>query len=866
MAKQPTLIQNVLSILNGGFKFTGDKNTRDVVTSARVVSDTERDRLMSLSMRSDKPIAATNNGSGGFLVHAQKMLRSVAHDKIENSRILDMAPEVSQAASIMIPSILSPNDLRSTAIQFTSNCNEISKEKNDAIEVLITDYFEKEMSFSTLVPKWCHEALYVSGAKPLLVLPLVTLQEDFLTGPGAVISQESFDTRVRNFDQQNLYDISDYAPVNKNGNHSRIVSATESFTENNMLGLVDNTSKIKDRDSFSRNTDAKTAYEKIVSSVLAQEALTIIDNPSSIQFSHTRTKEAKDKITKRTKLRYKESTLDIVKTPEDANQSVGNPLFMQLPSESVIPVYTPGDPSDHIGYFVLLNELGHPLEITPDMAESLSEQSSYSPNQSTFQQLFQAYGMSDLVGNDSRSQNTMADIYQNIVESHLRDRMTSAGFGNIGIGKDNNIYRYMFSRYLQQRRTKLLFVPKELMTYFCFKYNEYGIGESKLNELKFILSLRISLIVCRMLVAFNNAIDRKKIEITYDSGFSGNVIEHLRAVQREAMRKSAVSFSHDPMAVAQQVVNKSYTVKARNIPGLQDYDVVNEPNQKNDANPDDQLAEDLKNMLILKLEVPAAAMNNLGEFEYSRSVNTTNLFFSRATTAKQKIVVEHINDVTRTYITYSKELREAIKKIINTKHQDGITPDGDANIIDIELFDKVIAGISATLPSPNVAPDKAQYDALDGMLSSIDGVLNAVLSNELADGDQELGSVITTMRALTKSQLVKKYITDFGFADLDLPNLDDIDQKAIIELRHTLTNIAKGLKQQEAVLNKDNPPEAPAPDMGGNTFQEDQDLEASATNQGFSGEPDDGTGEEEPPEVPVADPNNPDNPNTNASL
>ena len=837
MAKQPTRIQSVLSILNGGFKFSDDKNTRSVVASARVASDTERDRLISLSMRSEKPTTMTNNGQGGFLVHAQKMLRSVASDKIENTRILDMAPEVSQAASIMIPSILSPNDLRSTAIQFTSNCKEISKEKNDRIELAITDFFEKELSLSTLVPDWCHEALYVSGSKPILILPMTVLEKD-LAGPSAVISQESFNKRVVFYDQSSIYDIADGRPGEKPTRLEDIVSATESFVDTSFSAFLGDTN----RDLNYRKTEVKKAYTAIVSSVLSREALTIIDNPSSIQFSHARTKQTKQKITNKTKIRYKESTLDIVEKPADPNDSIGNPLFMQLPSESVIPIYTPGDPGDHLGYFILLNEFGHPLEITPDMADSLQESSSFTSNQSTFQQLFQAYGMSDMMQNDSRSQNTIADVYQNIIESHLRDRMTSAGFGNVGIGKDNNIYRYMFSRYLQQRRTKLLFVPKDLLTYFCFKYNEYGIGESKLNELKFILSLRISLIVCRMLVAFNNAIDRKRIEVTYDPGFSGNVIEHLRAVQREAMRKSAVSFSHDPMSVAQQIVNKSYTVKARGIPGLQDYDVINEDTQKTGANPDEQLAEDLKNMLILKLEVPAAAMNNLGEFEYSRSVNTTNLFFSRATTAKQKIVVEHLNSIARTYITYSKELRETIKKIINTKHPDGITPDGDANVIDNELFDRVIASITATLPSPNVAPDKSQYDALDGMLSSIDGVLNAVLNNDLADGDQELGSVITTMRALTKSNLVKKYITDFGFADLDLPSLEDVDQKAIVELRHTLTNIAKGLKQQNAVLNQNSNPEPDVPDIQGNQFQEDQDLAGGIDAQGFPGEQDDNTG------------------------
>ncbi len=805
MAKAPTSrIQSILNLLNGGFNFTKAVKSTPIVSNPLVVSQGERDKLIRLSQQSDTP--AVNNivgGSAGFLVHAQKLLRSIAHDKIENERILDMAPEVSQAAAIMIPSILSPNDLRSSTINITSNCKELSHSQNKYIGELLTNYFEKTLKFSTVVPKWIHEALYRSGAQPILILPLITLQNQLTQGSHVITSQESYTQKIKLFDEQSMYGIADssYRTTNtlaKNEKHQSIVSATEQFATSTVIDIV---KELQIESSVKNKSTVKEPYHKLVTTILAQESLSIIDNPNSIQFSEARNNTTKHKISKTTKLRYKESTLLVIDTPKDDDENIDNPLFMQLPAESVIPIYTPGTPTDHIGYFILLDEYGHPIEVTSEMINSLEHSQQYTPNQSAFQQLFQAYGMADFLQGDQHTQNAMANIYQNIVESHLKERLTNSGFGSLKIGKDNSVYRYMLSRYLQQRRTKLLFVPKDLLIYFAFKINEYGIGESTLNSLKFILALRISLIVCRMLVAFNNAIDRKRIDITFDPNFRGNVIEHMRTVQREAMRKSAVTFTHDPMAISQQIVNKSYTVKAKGIAGLTDYEISSESNQRSDASPDEQLAEDLKSLLILKLEIPAAAMNSLNDAEYSRSVVTTNLFFSRNILGKQTIVCEHLTEIVRAYVLYSKNLSKDIKDIMDNKHNDGGIVEGSVNQVDLINFEKVLNDIKVILPPPNIAPDKAQFDALDGMLSSIDSILNGALGDDISDGDQDMRSLLTAMRGLTKSKLVQKYVQDFGFGDMNIPNIEDLDQKALLDVRQTLIQMTKAIKTQSEVLN-----------------------------------------------------------------
>lgn len=855
MAVTPrTRFSNLLNTIGGRFTSAQLKSVNPTVyaPSKNLLTDDQRDKLLGIAYKSDAVPPQTGTSA---LEYFQKLSKQLASERIENDRIIQMAPEISLAASIMIPSIMAPNDFREDKIPITCNVDTLTADTKAKITELVTDYFEDKFHFSTSVPKWIYEAMYRSGAKPLLVVPLTELYKK-MTDPGSVVgaatlgSTESFKSAMESLDKKSLYGIGD----DTSDSIDKTVSATESFG----IGAIEEILGVTEPTRHDR-AKALSAYQKFAKDVLSTERLSVSDNPDSINLSARRNKQATGKIKNRVKnaygkgkpaknktgIAYKEAPFQTFEVPDADTDPVGEPVFMELPTESVIPIYTPGTPGDHLGYFIILDEYGHPINVM-DYTKTSYMSAGDAPTQTNFSQMFSAYGYDISDSNDAqRNQNTVASIYQYIVEAHLKSRVENAGFNNVDLGSNSSIYRCLFTRYLQQRKTRILFIPKELMTYFCFKHSENGTGVSKLDELKFILSLRISLLVSRMLSAFRNALDRKVINLNFSENFVGNPLEVMRTAERESVRKDAITFSSNPTDIAQQIADKSYTVKVTGIAGLPEFSVGKEPDERSAsvAPPDEQLADDIKNMEILGLEVPPAAMNSLNDAEFSRSVATTNIIFSRKLVGYQNLVEHYVDMFVKSYATYDEGLRKEIQDLINGSDGDRPTDKGTAvekkNAADV---DEVIESLHFTLPSPNIAPDSTQFESLSSMISALGTITDILMDDSLAGDDPGQRAVFAAYKAISRADVVKQYIQKIGFTDIEFPNVEHVDSDALFRIRQILQNIAKGYKDQDAVLAPGTGDDSQTPDAFSDTNTDDTSDFGAVGDDGMSddtGTPDD---------------------------
>lgn len=826
-------ISNLIGMLGGNIDMAA-KRAAVMRPSATAVTTDERDRIINLVGR----INAENRnsrGDGSLLNYLRSTTRMVADRRQENVQILQMAPEVMQAASIVIPSIMSPNDMRRGAISIVSTCDGLSEANNREIGEALTKYFNEELRYSANLPEWMREALYRSGAKAVMMVPVSELDRQFNAASHLRGGLEDYSDLIK-LSEKSLFDF-----TNEDETAGKALSLSKASYETLSSGLE---SMIGDLVSAGHSEDDKSpkqsyhrpetaqlrhALESARSGFTNAAVLGLTDNPDVLKADKLIRRKTAKKVNERLGMHYKEAGfVSLRATVKDSDES--HPLLMELPTEAVIPLHVPGDPRNHIGYFVAIDEFGNPIDsaqanAVPSLPDGMNQH---------FQELFRAYGISDFQPQVPAHYDTMNQIYQQIVTSYLNDKLDSIGLPNLSIGSDNAVYRAMLARYLHNRRTRLLFVPKEMMTYLAFNYNDNGTGRSKLEDIKFILSLRITLLVCQMMTSVNNAIDRKKLKVTFSGDFTGNILEHLEMVRNEAVHKATMAYSYDVNSVSRMLADRSYTVEANGIPGLDNYSVTSEQNERQTQPIDENAVNDIRRQLGLGLGVPPTALDAVSENEYSRSIATTNLFFSLTIMDLQDIVCAASSDFVRKYLCFSKPLQDEIRKILGGKAKkkaeqtedkaidDAISESDDsagtASKLADEQIAEIIAGLKATLPAPTVAPDKAQFENLEAFVNSIDALINALFSDDLANGDQEMVEVLAAKRALAKSDAVREFMSTIGLMGISLPDLVKSSPLEMLNLRQHLIDFKAALTKQKEVHSAGGGADDAGGGMGGGGF------------------------------------------------
>ena len=846
MAKQPKTGNRLVQFIQGLVRTTTPATTTVTLGTDRERSVSGREQEGIIKRISEATRALPPARGDSYAKYIKPLSRRVADLKLDANVIEKLAPEIKKAREIVIPSIISPTDMRDGEISICSNMPDLTEEENGQIARLLNEHFNGTLKMSTRLPEWIKESLYGAGAQPLLVLP-VTEIDTIISDPTAVIST----TRVHgNEDLTNAW-----IDVGK-----KIEQKISSIQKTSILGFADSANRPTADQTTQFDVDTiRPAIESIASSFMqeyapvrkktdapydfvgawsknskgtngrsikdelqlfgakALESIEVDDNPDVLKTDKARKVAKSAEMT--TQLVKNYSLKSLITINPETKPSIGDPMVYELPPESVIPVFTPGTPSDHIGYFIVLDEHGNPVHISEDSpVVDLADNRQVTPTS-----LYKSFGFDDnyaLKGGQLKVEQDalMMNIYQTIVEAHLKARLNNHGLSNIYIGAPTSVYRCMFARYLSLRKTRLLFVPRDLMTYMCFRYNDDGTGRSKIEDIKFILSLKITLLISRMMASMNNAINRKTLTINFTENM-GDPIAFMQLAEKEFVDKMITNFTYDPTEITRTLAQRSLTVKAKNLPGAEAFEVSSEPNDGRDNRPDDGLMEDIDNMMILGLDVPPSAFNMLSEHEFSRSIASNNLFFSRCIASYQGLVCNNVARHVQLYTGMSETLKAGIIKIINAgkdkTNTDSGTVDSRKESVEVRLA-KVISNITTSLPSPNVAPSKTEFEELDAIINSLNTAFEAVYDNDLGSTDD---NPIAAIRALVKSEAVRDYMKKIGILrDVTIPDLDDPTflTKLFSQHKLALANISRGFKQTVAVTTPEDP--ASPPSGGGQPF------------------------------------------------
>lgn len=782
MAKSPkstSRVSNIMGILRGNFPFDKpDKlDIKQSFGSPELLSSKQKNIILAKAVNVSSRNVNPNASPAALMGLVQSSVNKVGGERLENRKILQLMPEVDKAIKLIVASCFAPNDLSPKEVSVTFEDKSLTEEDSGRLSTFATEFFQEKLNLKTAAPDWVYQFGYESGSTIFAVIPtqsFAKIQDESFIGSESFIREV-----IEPLSKETIFGFGD---TRNNASQIRVdVKGLESFSSAIILNTLKDTEEDEAKLKLIKKPESNPYTEKLISKIVGVESLSLTDNPAILEANS----KVKEKVDKRTddilkkvfgQVPKQESIVSVDPNPvvdEKNKDGYGDPILVRLPPESVSIIHTPGNPSDHIGYLVLLDVNGTPISAVTNDESHMNKTTDYNSNQGNiFAQVYNAYGVN--TGNRGVSnEETNSKIYNQIVTQHLKNRLDSAGYSNIALGNSDAVMRCMFFRFMQAKQTRILFLPKQLVAYMTLEMDQNGYGVSQLDKIKFNLALKMTVQISKVLAALKAGMDKRSINVKFTENMMEDPEYFFQNVMREYAQKNTMAFSIDPNVVQTQIIDKSISIKGTDIPGMEQFDLTNEPDTRSTGvDIGDDLLTYIDKAIQNGLDVPASAMNSLSEDEYARSIVTTNLFFAMSIGIKQDIIVKCISYLLRIYAKYSQTFRDKLRDTLegdknkpNTKTIDDVSDTG------FDL-DDLISKLTINLPKPNVAPSKAQFEALEAMISAFQTTINALYSDDAIGKDDTLGPVIRTIRARLLSANVRNYLDGSGMNTTELPDTD----------------------------------------------------------------------------------------------
>lgn len=770
----------------------------------------------------------SGGGPLGLHVPTEGLLHRIGQTTATNindtANVFEMLPDTQMAMEVMVASVLSPNDLRSVELTYTVSDYET---KNPELTAKLIQVVEKHMTkhynIKNDLEAILEDILFKKGSYPILIIPessvdqvingyqrvsMESLAEEFTErgeaiGYGLLGSNKKEDRKLQGTAMESIFGTGDTPKQDIDPKISSDVNLL--VTDNpNVLKLPAIQKKaIKQRigDIVRQRhvgTMGRQAQQRAGVNTPALEANT------NTELTESETRRLYESL-------YKErenvtSPMVVVPTAdENSRPTIGHPLVIKLPAECVIPVHVPGDKTDHVGYFVLLDQDGNPLQNTEDSdyyqqlsdrVSSLQQQyqnvsgstAGASMSGALMQQTVSSFG-GTTVGNIETQQ--LLSAYTSIVERDLVTRLMNGVYGKtLSVGRNNEVYRIMLSRSLANMQTRVLYIPSELMTYMAFDFNKYGAGKSLLDNSKVLSSLRSIMLISRTMSQVKNSIPRVQTNIALEEDDPDPVSTVEQILHNWSMvNQSAFPLgTNSPNDITASLERAGVQVNVSGNAGYPSVGVEHSQTSTNYTVPDGDLEESLRRRHLLSMGLVPEMIDASMSVDFATTAVASNLLFSKRVLGYQKLLCKFLQEFTRKYTLNSgallDELRECVRD--NKKLMKAVTAKGEKRqaVIDraeqsaVEMvIAEFINGIELTLPQPDTNKLENQTTSFEMYSRALDTALPAyfppeVLSNILgAEGVAETDAIDRFMSSI-KSYFQRLWLVRNGMLT-ELESLTD---------------------------------------------------------------------------------------------
>ena len=793
----------------------------------------------------------------------------------DNQNIIQIFPDIELAIQILVSCILSPKDMVQTQVIYRFKDSILPAHVSATIIQEIQTHLEGYHNVKKELPTILRDMLFETGSHAKLVLPESAVDE--IINQPSMITTESLNA-IWDKETKKLKPLGILGSPDMD---SKPLTVLEQFTSNNYTPISRTYIAEKIGDtliSLEGLVEVSDNYAQFKVPALLEAAreqrIKEIVRPSLSRGLKVAT-ESQTVQTKLTENQFRSALFkgaqtqaqSFIRIPERDSlkrKSIGRPLVQKVPSEAVIPVYPPGDEKNPLGYFVLVNDEGHPLtvksqrQIFNQAQQVISSTNNNTSGQSTMTSLLIQKARNNLAGNQKVTQlEQLSNIYSQIVEQDLLKRLRNGINGTEAtISKNEDVYRMMLARSMCSMMTRLIYVPKELMTYFAFKHHDNGVGKSLMDDVKMLCSMRAILLFSKVqaeakssiaITEVNMALDPRSPDPMKDIEMATDLISKTRQQYFPLGANSAPE-------LLDWIHRAGFELHFEGHPALPQTKFQFNTKNFDRAEPNADLDESLRKQTYMAFGLSPELLDTGFDAEFAATVTANNILLSKRTIQYQDAFSEQLTSYVQSLTLSDMTMLVAISNLI-TANEDAIVaalPEEERSRHDTNpelwkelLVEDIVKSLVLEFPKPELTALNTQLEAFKKYDEAMEETLKYWISSEMVTSEfaGEIATHADSITKILKAHFMRQWMSKEGFMTelADVVSVDD-DNKPLIDIYSVNQDHLKGLMLSALRFIKAMTPVAQAADTDLNNLGT---TEGSSTGSSFdSGSSDEGSTED----------------------
>lgn len=718
---------------------------------------------------------------------------SIATRLRNNESILQLLPDLEVGIRIIVSSMLDPNGIIDNEIIYKAPDISLHSSVKSSIIDVISQHVESNFKISQKLPEIIKEALFTKGAYVEAIIPEASLDRLInkssqygLNNNQMYFNQEALNRAFdKNIVSTIFKDKTATWSLNQESFQSTYVMQKDVKLEpNKEIKLTEQDLNFEITDNYNLLFKSRFMLNNISKShsSILKTNLENNSNQSSINYLDTLFRNNQSTGYTDTEFALRED--------ETIRDSIGSPLVLKLPVESVIPIYVTNNPSKHVGYFVLIDIYGNPINLQDGLQEYDNQigcqQGTHTTDVKTNIIARSRHGLYGNLKGVPQVEN-IEQLYSDVVDHMIKSKLRNSDFGElVSIKESADIYRVMLARSLASKGTKLLYLPVELVQYYAFDYRENGTGLSLLEKSLVLASMAGMLLYSNVKSAIQNAVPITDIKLEIDE-HDTNPLSTGEQYLSELIRSNNVAFPlgiTNPVSLHDWAIRSGFTLKI-DSPYLPRLEVEREVRSGNKGEPIDENGDTYTkviNMIIKSFGLNPEMIEQAFKEDFAASVIAKNRLFAKRIIMLQNQFMPMVTEHIKKYIANDPVLKEEIcnivisnKKIIKNYIKSAKSDKQDIDIAKVkanELADYIYMmyrdSILVELPRPDFSDEDDKTKVFSAACSRIDEAVDQIYTSGMFDtqfiGDKAKEK-LDTVKELVKAGAKHKWMVDNNYLD-----------------------------------------------------------------------------------------------------